>query len=309
METPRHILVILDPTSNQQPALARARQLARFFGATLELFVCYTGAKKPQVNRRVIEGTLKNLREAGIECSAEIVSENALHTGIVRKVLRSQPSLVIKDTHQHTLLRRSWQANTDWQLIRLCPAPLLFVRPDPWGYPPRIAAAVDVARPGEKPAQLDHSLLAAVETFALAIGGELHAVHACQPVSELAASATARAVSRGGSVTPAQVIADREALVHEDFSNLLATHCVPRESRHLIHGTPSDVLLNFVRQYNVDLLVMGAYARGWIYNVVVGSTTERLLDFLPCDVLVMKPASFECPLRQAGEHANGLRMS
>jgi universal stress protein E len=105
------------------------------------------------------------------------------------------------------------------------------------------------------------------------------------------------------------VIADREALVHEDFSNLLATHCVPRESRHLIHGTPSDVLLNFVRQYNVDLLVMGAYARGWIYNVVVGSTTERLLDFLPCDVLVMKPASFECPLRQAGEHANGLRMS
>jgi nucleotide-binding universal stress UspA family protein len=33
-----------------------------------------------------------------------------------------------------------------------------------------------------------------------------------------------------------------------------------------------------------------------MYNVFVGSTTERILDLLPCDVLVMKPASFECPL-------------
>ena len=174
METPRQILVVIDPTSNRQPALARARQLALFFGATLQLFVCYTDSKhETQVDRRVIEGKLNRLRKSGIECSAELVSDRALHTGIIRKVLRSQPSLVIKDTHPHTLLRRSWLGNTDWQLIRLCPAPLLFVRPGPWGRPPRIAAAIDVAQPGEKPAQLDHSLLAAAETFALASGGEL----------------------------------------------------------------------------------------------------------------------------------------
>ena len=310
METPRNILVIIDPTSIQQPALARARQLAHFFGATLELFVCNTDPKaEPQVDQRVIEQKLTSLQEAGIECSAELVNEKALHTGIVRKVLRSQPSLVIKDTHPHTLLRRSWLANTDWQLIRLCPAPLLFVRPSPWNCPPRIAAAVDVAQPGEKPALLDHSLLAAAETFALTMGGDLHAVHAYQPVSAFAANATVRSVSLAGGVSPAQVIADQEALVREDFSELLATHCVPREGRHLIPGAPSDALLTFVHQYNIDLLVMGAYARGWVYNVAVGSTTERLLDFLPCDVLIMKPASFECPLRQPAVQVNQHVMS
>lgn len=310
METPRNILVIIDPTSIQQPALARARQLAHFFGAKLDLFVCNTDPKaQPQVDRRVIEHKLEALREAGIECTAELVHEKALHTGIVRKVLRSEPSLVIKDTHPHTLLRRSWLANTDWQLIRLCPAPLLFVRPSPWNWPPRIAAAVDVAQPGEKPAQLDHSLLAAAETFALTMGGDLHAVHAYQPVSTFAANATVQSVSLAGGVSPAQVIADQEALIREDFSELLATHCVSREARHLIPGSPSDALLTFVRQYNIDLLVMGAYARGWVYNVAVGSTTERLLDFLPCDVLVMKPASFECPLRQPQEQTIGFRVS
>jgi universal stress protein E len=237
-----------------------------------------------------------------------VVDEKALHTGIVRKVLRSEPSLVIKDTHPHTLLRRSWLANTDWQLIRLCPAPLLFVRPSPWNWPPRIAAAVDVAQPGEKAAQLDHSLLAAAETFALTLGGEMHAVHAYQPMSAFAANATVRSVSLADGVSPAQVIADQEALVRDDFAKLLATHCVPREGRHLIAGSPPDTLLGFVRQYGIDMLVMGAYARGWVYNVAVGSTTERLLDFLPCDVLVMKPASFECPLRQPREQPVGLQV-
>jgi universal stress protein E len=306
METPRHILVVIDPTSNQQPALARARKLAHFFGARLELFVCYTDANQEvQVDRRVLEDKLKSLREADIECTAEIVSEKALHTGIVRKVLRSEPCLVIKDTHPHTLLRRSWLGNTDWQLIRLCPAPLLFVRSATWNCPPRIAAAVDAAQPGEKPAQLDHALLAAAETFALTMGGDLHAVHAYQPMSALEAGATVRSVPLASGVCPAQVIADRETLMREDFDRLLETHCVPGEGRHLISGAPADALLTFVSQYDIDLLVMGAYARGWVYNVVVGSTTERLLDVLPCDVLVVKPESFECPLRDQREQAVG----
>jgi universal stress protein E len=56
-------------------------------------------------------------------------------------------------------------------------------------------------------------------------------------------------------------------------------------------------LVSFVQRQKIDLLVMGSYSRGWVYNVMVGSTTERILDLLPCDVLVMKPASFECPLQ------------
>lgn len=298
METPRHILVIIDPTATQQPALVRARELARAFGAALELFVCYTDPKqKLQLDAPTLEGMVRELQRAGIECSADIANERALHTGIVRKVLRCPPSLVVKDTQPHTLLRRSWLANTDWQLIRLCPAPLLFVRPGPWGTAPKIAAAVDVAPPGEKPAELDHGLLSAAETFALATAGQVHAVHAYLPVSELAAHATVRAVSLAAKVSPAQVIDDKEAMVRYDFAALLATHRVPRERRHLIAATPANALAGFVRQNDIDVLVMGAYSRGWVYNVFVGSTTERILDLLPCDVLVIKPASFVCPLQ------------
>jgi len=298
MERPRHILVIIDPTAEQHPALARARDLALAFAARVELFICYTRRDgEIRADEMELERLASGLRELGIETCTDEASDASLHTGIVRKVLRAQPSLVIKETHPHTLLRRSVLANTDWQLIRMCPAPLLLVRPGHWSKPPRIAAAVDVARPGEKPAALDHSLLAAAETFALATGGLLHAVHAYTSVTELAATATVRAVSMASGVDPAQVIADQENMVRAEFDELLASHDVPEARRHLMSGAPSDALVVFVRRNNIDLLVMGAYARGWMYNVLVGSTTERVLDLLPCDVLVLKPASFECPLQ------------
>jgi universal stress protein E len=156
---------------------------------------------------------------------------------------------------------------------------------------------VDIALPGEKPAELDDALLDAAETFALASGATMHAVHAYLPVTELAARATVTVVPMAAGVDPARVIGDRENLARENFSALLSTHHVPPSHRHLLSGPPADELVSFVRRHGIDLLVMGAYARGWVYNVMVGSTTERILDLLPCDVLVVKPASFECPLQ------------
>ena len=298
MERPQHILVVIDPTATDHPALTRARDLALEFGSRVELFICYTPRDgEERADEMELERLANSLRELRIETETDEASDANLHAGIVRKVLRSQPSLVVKETHPHTLLRRSVLANTDWQLIRMCPAPLLLVRPGHWNKPPRIAAAVDVARPGEKPAALDNALLAAAEAFSLATGGELHAVHAYTPVTELAARATVQAVSMASGIDPAQVIADSEKATRVEFDELLASHPIPKSHRHLVQGAPSDALVGFVRRNHIDLLVMGAYARGWMYNVLVGSTTERVLDLLPCDVLVMKPANFECPLQ------------
>ncbi|HKE46266.1 MAG TPA: universal stress protein [Steroidobacteraceae bacterium] len=300
MERPAHILVVIDPTATQHPALARARELARAFDARLELFVCYRQRESElHVDVLELEAMARELREAGIETSVDMSSAATLHVGIVRKVLRSRPSLVIKDTHPHSLLRRTWLVNTDWQLIRLCPVPVLFVRPGPWNDPPRFAAAVDIALPGEKPAELDHTLLSAAETFALATGGQPHAVHAYLPMAEFVARTSLAAVPMAAGVDPAAVMAGKENLAREEFAALLATHRVPEAQRHLVSGVPSDALIAFVRRQQIDVLVMGAYARGWVYNVMVGSTTERILDLLPCDVLVVKPASFECPLQLA----------
>jgi universal stress protein E len=37
---------------------------------------------------------------------------------------------------------------------------------------------------------------------------------------------------------------------------------------------------------------MGAVSRSWLQNVFIGHTAERVLDRLPCDLMVVKPSEF-----------------
>ena len=56
----------------------------------------------------------------------------------------------------------------------------------------------------------------------------------------------------------------------------------------------TDVVINetlpaLVEEVDAAVVVMGAISRSAIDRVFVGSTAERLLDELMCDVLVVKP--------------------
>ena len=76
------------------------------------------------------------------------------------------PDLVVKDTHYHSVIRRTVFTNTDWNLIRTCPAPLLLAKPGEWRAPPTLLAALDPGHLGDKPAALDHDILDAAQLLA-----------------------------------------------------------------------------------------------------------------------------------------------
>ena len=50
-----------------------------------------------------------------------------------------------------------------------------------------------------------------------------------------------------------------------------------------------DLTDNLLTDIGADLVVMGAVSRSGLKRLALGSTAERVLDFLPCDVLVVKP--------------------
>jgi universal stress protein E len=51
-----------------------------------------------------------------------------------------------------------------------------------------------------------------------------------------------------------------------------------------------EVLQVLARSLSADVLVMGAVSRSRLQELFVGTTAERVLDRLPCDVLIVKPA-------------------
>jgi universal stress protein E len=40
------------------------------------------------------------------------------------------------------------------------------------------------------------------------------------------------------------------------------------------------------------IVVMGAISRSGLKRLIIGNTAERVLDFLECDVLIVKPKRF-----------------
>jgi nucleotide-binding universal stress UspA family protein/uncharacterized membrane protein YfcA len=55
-------------------------------------------------------------------------------------------------------------------------------------------------------------------------------------------------------------------------------------------GEPADVIAGLAREMNADLIVTGSHGRTGLERVLLGSTSERILNETPCAVLVVKAA-------------------
>jgi len=57
---------------------------------------------------------------------------------------------------------------------------------------------------------------------------------------------------------------------------------------HVVTGHAVTTILEFVEREHADLLVIGYMGHSALYNRVIGSTTDRLVELAPCAVLVVK---------------------
>jgi nucleotide-binding universal stress UspA family protein len=57
---------------------------------------------------------------------------------------------------------------------------------------------------------------------------------------------------------------------------------------HILSGHPVQVICEFVAREGIDLLVVGYMGHTALYNRLIGSTTERLVEHAPCAVMVIK---------------------
>ena len=302
------LLVVIDPTADDQPALARAARLAERDGYSLELFICdhddyldAEGYAGPTDFSHVRESMMKSRRdqlsnlaeplaEKGLDVSCDIAWDRPVHEGIVRRVMRGNCAMVFKDTHYHNALRRALFSNTDWNLIRTCPKPLWLVKADTKVDNKTILAAVDPQHSHDKPAALDNCILAAAFKAAGAEADRLQVLH----------SYNLSYVGVSSDAVTAPVLLEREIRqMHEGgLQKLIESHDIPAERVHLLPGHPVVLIPKLARDLDAGLVVMGAVARSRLQRIFVGSTAERVMDQVPCDLLIAKPDDFVCPVEQ-----------
>lgn len=57
---------------------------------------------------------------------------------------------------------------------------------------------------------------------------------------------------------------------------------------HLIPGHAVEAIVALITEQQFDLLVVGFMGHSQLYQRIIGSTTDRLVDLAPCAVLVIK---------------------
>ena len=78
----------------------------------------------------------------------------------------------------------------------------------------------------------------------------------------------------------------------EAARELAAAHGLGEKDVRVVQGAAAELLPKIAAEGKADLLVMGAVSRSRLREIFIGSTAERVLDHVPCDVLVVKPADF-----------------
>lgn len=311
----KHILVIVDPMVPDQPAIERAVWLAKSSGTSLELFACdydqYLAGERffdtkalDKARKSLIENHRKRLAKLaerisleGVTVTVDAAWDKPPHEGIVRKVLRSKPGLVVKDTQYHSAIKRALFSNTDWDLIRDCPAPLLLVKPHEIGENVSVIASVDPMHERDKPAQLDRRIIDIGQAFADTLGGRLDVFHGFDPSPAYAVSADSMSFPISAPMTEMM-----QALKHsheQALTELLEDYPLAEDQINLLEGDIGELLIGMIEKRGTDIVVMGAVARGALKRFILGSTAERLLDRIPCDLLIVKPADFLTPVEPA----------
>lgn len=296
------ILAIVDPTADKHPAVTKAALLAQSVNARLELLICDTRASraarlaqpaggekaKPYSAKAILEALAAPLRERGLDVSTETECADPLCAGLLDRARRTSAGLIVKDTHHHSLARRTFLTNTDWELIRGCPVPLLLTRASDWKHAPVVLAALDPEHINDKPALLDALILEHAAWLSKHLHGELHAAHAYIPMAVLAAAA-ADAPALVASVSAEELVAEEQkqrAMLERQTSKFAI------ESLHLHVGSAVEVLPRIATAQSADIVVMGAVSRSGLKRAFIGSTAEDVLERLPCDALIVKSPNF-----------------
>jgi len=295
------ILVVVAPNVVNEQILQKAEKLAARYDASLYLLmVCSDNANLStfmpdnMANQNISEYLIKShskqikhyltrLHNQGIAAQGEAVSMKPLYTAILKKAEDVGANLIVKQTHHHSALSRAFITNTDWHLIRESHIPLLLVKDQEWGSHFSVAAAVDPVHTEPKHTVLDVDILQTTHDLACHLPAEMHVVHACLPIPTgifLEFDAIAGDYSDYRNKVHQHHQQALDALLRDRVENNIEVH--------FEEGEPEKILPEVVRDSGIDILVMGAISRSGWDKVFIGSTAERVLDNLHCDIWIVK---------------------
>ncbi len=236
-----------------------------------------------------LDSIVARVREAGVERVESTLRWGQEFLEITREVLKGHHDLVVTTArHEGKLARTMRGGSRTGGLCRYTPSSVWVAQNRLEKHSKRLVAALGADKGKVKCEGLNAKILKTAASLAESEGDELHIIHALP-----------RHGGKGlkGDRQRLNGVAHLENLRHEinegcdallgDASSILS-----EEHIHLITGSPTAVIPEFVKKQGMNLLVIGTSARNGIPGLLVGNTAEKVAKQVDCGVLVVKPDDF-----------------
>ncbi len=256
---------LLEPESPSDPLLAEARELL-------------LGERRAQMKRLIDKLATVNVRaEAHLSRAPDGWGE------LARLAKETRADLIIRPVRKRSRWERWTLGNEDWQLVRYSPCPVLLVKDSrPQRYR-KALIAIDPLHADDKPATLDHEILEVAAGFATAPCA-VEVINVVVPLAATVPAMAEPAIAATGSSQNALSAAHRKRV-----GELVHQHGLDEAMIHVVVGDPVTEIVELAHREPVDLLIMGAVSRSALGRLLIGSTAERVLDAVDCDLLIVKP--------------------
>ena len=303
----RNILYILDEISlARQGSADKVEELARLNDAKITVLVAGETNLFEEVSQRItgqyekihqaiidhnreqLDSYISNERWQGVDIVPDY-SEASDFISIIRKVIRNRHDLVIKEASLEKGIDQ-----LSMRLVRKCPCPVWVFKYDPTDFK-RILAAIDVGSTHAETAALNKKVVELTHSLAQREGGEANYLHSWRLEYEsMLRSPRLKVSSQEISEIKLNLLRGRQA---EMAKLLTENHIHYTDSQiHIREGISSTVIQQAIKEFNIDVVVMGSVGRSGIPGLLIGNKAEQLLSTISCSVLTVKPDGFKSPV-------------
>lgn len=302
MHSLNKILIVIENNTKEQPALNRALQLAEKAGSEVILFS--TVYDESVGNNSVLPGDVKDSMKAALlencqnflEEQKNIINKTSIKANTIIKWCANplvslhetchkvgDIDLIVKTSRHHNLIQKKLFTPLDWNLIRHSPAPILLVKSDDlWTHHHQVLALDSTSEELEHK-ELNTKLLNIANLFSTTFDLKTHLANAYPRLTSILALPYSRIPVKDLE----KVIADGH---REATANYAESYGIPIDNQHVWGGEPSSVIPGIAQECNADLIIIGTVARDGLSNMLVGNTSEKIIDKLNADVLIINPS-------------------
>ncbi|MEW6992746.1 universal stress protein UspE [Colwelliaceae bacterium MEBiC 14330] len=315
MDMYHNILVVIDPTTDEQKALQRAIELASrinkqstnikaqitaffsIFDFSYEMTTILSSSERDSMRQMVINqkkqwiDDIISANPSEISITSKVVWHNRPFEAIISQVIDNHFDIVIKGTHQHDKFKSVVFTPTDWHILRKCPCPVLLVKDHEWPEQGKVLAALNVGSDESEHVSLNKRITGQAKNIAQIINAEVHLVN-----------------SYPG--TPVNIAIEIPEFDASEYNNAMKAHheaamlehakdfAISSDNTYVEEGLPETVIEQTALKIDAELVILGTIGRTGISAALIGNTAEHVIDKLNCDVLALKPEGYISPLEE-----------